>query len=398
MRVAVISSAFPCGRREPYLSAELAALRPHVGYLAIAPLRPESVPKQDFAGAALVLQRPWSLSTFVLALAAFCRAPRASLSAFVEVVCAPNTPALKVKNAVIFPRALALAERFHRERIEHVHSYWLSTPATAAFVISRVNAISWSSTAHRWDIFENNMVAEKARSARFVRAISERGRSALAALAPSVAEKFVIVRLGSALQSASAADVRRGAVRLLCAAAFVSTKGHEDLLAAFERAYAQHPALELTLAGAGPLESSIRSRARALACADAIVFRGYLDHAQLLRELAAGHYDAVVLASRDDGVREMEGVPAILIEASSLGIACISTRSGAVVELLDDESAFLAQPQDPAGLARAILDATEPGARRSRAARAAERTREMHDPARGATQIAGLLAGSGGIA
>lgn len=397
MRVAIISSAFPCGRREPYLSAELAALRPHVEHLTVAPLRPERVRQQDLGGAALVLQRPWSPSTLLLATAAFRRAPRASIGAFVEVVRAPRALSAKLKNAVIFPSALAIAERLHREGTDHVHSYWLSAPATAALVISRVNAITWSSTAHRWDIFEDNMIAQKAASARFIRAISERGRAALAALAPALAQKIVVIRLGSALEGRSRNGARRSAVRLLCAAAFVPTKGHVDLLAAFERAHSQHPWLELTLAGSGPLEGAVRARVRALACRDSIILRGYVDHAQLLRELSAGHYDAVVLASRDDGVREMEGIPAILIEASSLEIASIATRSGAIEELLNDESAFLAQPQDPESLANAMLDATDPQERRKRAICAARRAQEMHDPAQSATRIAGLLAGSMGV-
>ncbi len=301
---------------------------------------------------------------------------------------------VKIKNVAIFPRALALAGRLRRDRIDHVHAYWLSTPATAAFVIARINAIAWSCTAHRWDIFEENMIAEKARSAAFVRTISERGKSELLRRAPDAADKVAVVRLGTALTGARAGTRCGKGLRLLCAAAFVATKGHADLLEAFVIAHAENPALRLTLCGEGPLLERVRQGVDALPCRSAVLVRGYVDRRRLLAELASGRYDAVVLASRDDGIRVMEGIPSILIEAASLGVACVATRSGSIGELLDEQSAFLASPQHPPSLARAILEATDVAERRRRAARASERTRRMHDPARNAAQLRALLGGA----
>lgn len=396
MRIAVISSAFPCGAREAYLGTELDALRVHFTYVAVAPLRPQWKHPADTGGATLVLARAAAPSTLLLALGALARAPKQSLRALRDVLSAPRTLRAKLKNLAIFPRALALAERFAQERIDHVHAYWISTPATAALIVARVNDIPWSVTAHRWDIFEDNMVARKVASARFVRAISERGRAALARMAPGMEKKIIVVRLGTALTEHASTPPLREATHLLCAAAFVPTKGHADLLEAFARAHAVDASLHLTLAGSGPLLATMRARAERLSCRAAVTFRGHVHHRTLLRELALGHYDAVVLASRDDGVREMEGIPSILVEASSLGIACIATLSGSVGELLDADSAFLAQPQDPQALALALLDATDARERDLRARRAAQRTRRLHDASRNAARIAGLIAGAHG--
>lgn len=396
MRIAVISSAFPCGTREAYLGAELEALRAHLGYAAVAPLRPDRTHAMEVGATTVLVQHPTAPSTYLLAFEALVRAPAHTLAALYEVLTAPRTLRAKLKNLAIFPRALALARRFAREGVDHVHAYWLSAPATAALVVSRVNDVPWSATAHRWDIFEDNMVAQKVADARFVRTISERGRAALARMVPGQEKKIEVVRLGSALTAQAAARPRRDTTNLLCAAAFVSTKGHADLLDAFARAHAADSSLHLTLAGSGPLLMAMRARVEKMACRAAVSFRGHVEHCVLLRELTLGHYDAVILASHDDGVREMEGVPSILIEASSLGVACIATLSGAVGELLDERSAFLAAPQNAPALARAILDATEPGERDARARRAADRTRRLHDPSRTAATIAGLIAGAQG--
>ncbi|MHB8442166.1 MAG: glycosyltransferase [Candidatus Tyrphobacter sp.] len=394
MRLAVISSRFPCANTEPFLGVELAALRPLVERLVVAPLRPDTGMQHGTGGAAAILVSAWSARALLEACATFARAPGRSLRALAAILCGSGGLVVKLKNLAVFPRALALAGRLRRERIDHVHAYWLSTPATAAFVIARVNAIGWSCTAHRWDIFEENMIVEKARSAAFVRTISERGKGELVRRVPEVAGKVNVVRLGTGLFGASAGTRPGNGLRLICAAAYVAPKGHADLLEAFAIAYDENPGLHLTLCGEGPLREYVRERASALPCRNAVVVGGYLDRRRLLTELGAGRYDAVILASRDDGVRMMEGIPSILIEAASLGVTCIATRSGGIGELLDEESAFLAPPQRPKDLARAILDATDPSERSRRAARALERARRMHDPQRTAAQLRALLGGA----
>lgn len=377
MRLAIVSSRFPAGNSEPYLAAELENLRAHVREITVAAARAEL----------------WSPKTLQLALATIWRSPRRSVAALGEILRARSRPIVTLKNLALYPRALALAERFRRQRIEHVHAYWLSTPATVALVVARVNGIPWSATAHRRDIFEENMIAEKARSARFIRAISARGAAELRARAPERATKIVVVRLGTALRATARADSpeRGGGLRLLCAAAFIPTKGHRDLIDAFATAYAHDEGLHLALCGLGPLEPEIRRYVAELGLSNAVEFRGYVPRHLLLQEMQQGRYDAVVLASLDDGVREMEGIPSILIEASSLGVACIATHSGGVDELLDDGSAFLVAPHRPDLLAQAILDARVAVERRRRSERALLRARALHDPNRSAAALSALI-------
>jgi colanic acid/amylovoran biosynthesis glycosyltransferase len=379
MRLAIISSRFPYGNGEPFLKAEIASLRPHVDALFVAPLRP----KGWASGAA----------TWILAFRAIRRAPFGAFEALRWILSGRCRVRVKLKNLAIFPRALALAEQLHRAQVDHVHAYWISAPATAAFVVARVNGIAWSSSAHRWDIFEGNMLAEKVRSAAFVRAISERGKSELARRVPGSENKLVLVRLGTALQATRTLlpPRRCRTFRILCAAAFYPVKAHGDLLQAFAMAHKIDASVRLDLCGSGPLEATVRRNIDALECSDAIAMRGYVPRSQLLRELTRGEYDAVVLASRDDGVSMMEGIPSILIEAASLGVACIATRSGAVGELLDTESAFLAPAGRPLLLANAILAARNDEERRRRAARAQARARLLHDPRASASRLAGFL-------
>lgn len=375
MRVAIISSRYPRANSEPFLESEADVLAPRLEFLTVLPLRP-----------------PFARGTLSLAATTFMRSPRAALSALWLLLRGSGGAAVRAKNLAIFPRALALAEIARRHGVQHVHAYWLSAPATAALVVARLNGITWSASAHRWDIFERNMIPEKAASASFIRTISERGRAELVRRAPQHAQKFVVVRLGTALTSTAlhCASRERRELRILCAAAFRQVKGHAVLIDAFASARRDDPRLHLTLCGDGPLQMEMRARARELPDGS-VTFRGYVHHAHLLREMAAGAYDAVVLSSLDDGDAIMEGVPSILIEAASMGIACIATRSGAVTELLDDESAFLANANDASDLARAMIAATNASERGRRGTRARARALALHHPGERAAELAELF-------
>lgn len=121
-------------------------------------------------------------------------------------------------------------------------------------------------------------------------------------------------------------------------------KGHDVVLAALPRIRARAPRVRLVIAGAGPLEPSLRERARELG--DAVVFLGHRDDIPALM----GAADLVVLAS------ENEALPTALIEAAAAGRAVVSTRVGGIEEVVvHGETGLLVPPGDPEALAAAIV-------------------------------------------
>src|SRR5579862_6703030 len=108
MKIAIISSRFPFDNHEPYLGTELTALRPHVASIVVAPLRGNRRAAIDRSHGCTVLAPVRTLSTFSLALRALLRAPSAALAALGAIVREPATFACKLKNILIYPRALAL--------------------------------------------------------------------------------------------------------------------------------------------------------------------------------------------------------------------------------------------------------------------------------------------------
>src|SRR5207302_11363208 len=139
-----------------------------------------------------------------------------------------------------------------------------------------------------------NLLREKCRSARFVRFVStammERARS----MAPGVDDsRWELLRLGIDVPEVVSPHRPNHPSVLLLTASFVRGKGHEVALAAVKRLLEAGEAVQIWLAGAGPLEEEVRSRAHDLGVAEAVRFHGYVPNAQLLEWLAAGRVDVV---------------------------------------------------------------------------------------------------------
>ena len=109
------------------------------------------------------------------------------------------------------------------------------------------------------------------------------------------------------------------------------------------------------------------------------------------------HYrqaDIFALACRIAADGDRDGLPNVLVEASSQGLVCVSTDISGVPELLDDgENGLVVPPEDPAALAaaleRAIRDpALRAAPRRGRRAKGARPHFDHHSSIR---QLTGLF-------
>src|SRR5262249_50286198 len=87
---------------------------------------------------------------------------------------------------------------------------------------------------------------------------------------------------------------------------------------------------------------------------DRIHFLGQMSHDELLRGMAEGNWDIVVLPSIVTDSGEHEGTPVSLMEAMICGIPVISTETGGIAELLEGGAGILVNQKDAVALAQAI--------------------------------------------
>ena len=144
-------------------------------------------------------------------------------------------------------------------------------------------------------------------------------------------------------------DLRRGIWTLACVALVRPRKGIEDLLEALALLRAQGLPVRLRVVGpfeSPTYESQLKDYASRLGVADAVEWTGFVADVNA----ALCQADVLVLPSLFG-----EGLPMVVLEAMACGLPVVGTRVEGVPEAIGDGlSGLLAEPNNPADLARAI--------------------------------------------
>jgi len=251
-----------------------------------------------------------------------------------------------------------LGRLMRRADLDVVHAHGLRAGALAALACYPAAAGRWPGRrAPALVVTVHNAPPPGARSAAIYRLLERLvARRADAVLCVSADLSARMRRLGArdvelAVGPAPLAAAPRGAADLgaagrpvvLAVGRLTSQKGFDTLLAAAVLWRDRRPAPVLVIAGEGPLEHELTSRARALAVGAR--FLGVRHDVPAL--LAAA--DVFVLPSR------WEGQPLILQEALRAGRPIVATDVGGVPDLTGPSGALLVPAGDPAALAGAVL-------------------------------------------
>jgi glycosyltransferase involved in cell wall biosynthesis len=279
-----------------------------------------------------------------------------------------------------FGQALVLAAELPEE-IGHIHAHFLHTPASVARYAALMTGLNWTVSAHAKDIWTLPEWESRTKLAEagWVVTCSEIARRRLASLASrpdSVwlayhgldLEQFPPAPLRST--SPDGSDARRPVV-ILSVGRAVEKKGFDDLL----KALATLPvALQWRLVhiGGGPLAASLRGQAQRLGISHRIEWRGALAQPEVLA--AYREADLFVLASKVAKDADRDGLPNVLIEAQSQRLACITTETSAIPELIQKNvTGLLIPPGEPTALAEALAHLIRDPAERARLGAAGER-------------------------
>lgn len=130
-----------------------------------------------------------------------------------------------------------------------------------------------------------------------------------------------------------------------CVGVFVPEKGQRHLIEAMPRVRVAHPEARLILAGDGACLAELQTLARNLQQTEAVLFAGFVnDVAQVYAAL-----DAFVFPS------EFEGLGTALQAAMASGLPCISTKRGALGEVVNHEHTALVVEPDAREFSSAML-------------------------------------------
>jgi glycosyltransferase involved in cell wall biosynthesis len=298
-----------------------------------------------------------------------------------------------------FGQGLVLAAEWPKDAA-WLHAHFIHTPASATRYTSLIIGVPWTCSAHAKDIWTSPdwELAEKLASARWTVTCTAAGFARLKALAAEPRRLHLsyhgldLERFGHFAGERFPGNGRNPErpVRILSVGRAVEKKGFDVLLEALARLPADlHWRFEQV--GGGERLPDLEEQAERLGIAERITWSGSLAQQEVLERYRAA--DLFVLACRIGADGDRDGLPNVLVEASSQGLACISTNISGVPELVaDGENGLLVPPEDPAALAAAIERAIrDPALRAGLGAAGERRARAAFDHHASIVQLTGLF-------
>ncbi len=303
-----------------------------------------------------------------------------------------------------FGQACVLAAEL-ADDVTHLHAHFLHTPASVTRYAAVMRSLSWSVSAHAKDVWTlpDWEKREKIASSQFVAACSAYNADHLAALAPTPSRVHLLYhgldldRFPPAARIRSertGADPRDPAI-ILSVGRLVAKKGYDVLLQALA-ALPPDLAWRFVHIGSGPCQPALARQSAAFGLTERVQWLGAQSQKTVLRCLQTA--DLFALASRITADGDRDGLPNVLMEAQSQGLACVATRVAAIPELITQEprnqaTGMLVAPDDPQALSEAIAQLIADPDLRARLGSAGEaRVRSNFDMTTGLDRLAQLLA------
>ncbi|MBY3091669.1 glycosyltransferase family 4 protein [Rhizobium laguerreae] len=296
-------------------------------------------------------------------------------------------------------QALVLGREWPDEG-EWLHAHFIHTPASVTEYASILTGTPWTCSAHAKDIWTSPdwELNEKLGSARWTVTCTRTGYDHMRTLTSrkeAVHLSYHGLDLARFGHFAGERSDRTGSepgdpALILSVGRAVEKKGYDVLL----RALALLPAelhWRMDHIGGGEELAKLKVLATELGISGRIVWKGAMAQEDVL-----DHYrraDLFALACRIAASGDRDGLPNVLVEASSQRLVCLSTDVSGVPELLKNgENGLVVPPEDPALLANALEAAIRDPALRKRLGDAAEiQVREYFDYHSSIRQLTGLF-------
>ena len=252
--------------------------------------------------------------------------------------------------------ACLFAREFRRNPPALVHAAWGGAPATAAWLLWRLDGHRFSAAAHAYDIYEHGgdwWLRDKLEHAAFIHTSTDMGRASLGSRGLA-ADKIVCIRRGlDRLPALKPLRRDRSPLQLLCIARLVEKKGLDHQLRIYAALGAAGVAFQARIVGDGPLRPALENLAGRLGIAAQVTFTGHLAQHEVWTQLAWADVmlHTGVIAARGD----RDGLPNVIPEAMSIGVLVVTSPVAATTEaIVDGGTGLVASSEDAAAWVTAL--------------------------------------------
>jgi glycosyltransferase involved in cell wall biosynthesis len=291
-----------------------------------------------------------------------------------------SNPVHCLKVLVLFPVAVAFAERMRQRGVTHVHAHWAIYPATAAYVISRLLDISCSFTAHAHDATAiRTLMREKIRRAAFVVTCTAWTQSWLWHLVPDARNKILLNYHGVAVDRFVPNHTSRPGhperFTVVSCGSLYPRKGFPYLLEACRLLRDRGCPVECVIVGEGPMRTELQRFIDRHALGEQITLVGAVSPRNVMQYYRRADVFVLACITACLGWRDilsdpllglevgpaipfrpwMDGIPNVLLEAMAMEVPVVSTRVGGIPELIESgQTGILVPEKNPEALATAI--------------------------------------------
>lgn len=233
--------------------------------------------------------------------------------------------------------ACLYAGMFRTDRPTHIHAAWGGAPATAAWILGRMDGHRFSAGAHAYDIYEHGgdwWLREKLEHALFIHTSTEMGRGSLIKHGLDADRIFCIRRGLEIFPEVKSLRAERETLRVICIARLVEKKGLRHQLRIYAALKEAGQRFEARIVGEGALRPELERLREELGLMDEVTFTGHLSHERVWEELNRADvlvHSGVVAESGD-----RDGLPNVIPEAMAAGVLVLSSPVAATTEAIQD--------------------------------------------------------------
>lgn len=355
-KIAYLSPALPA-LSETFVYEEIHALeRRGISVVPISVRKPsQPIPDQaELACRSLALYEPSPLLTLFQSVIYFPQFGLKTLTAlrslFSDMAEVGIFQSMAWKLAFQFIASAKLAHILLRNNCTHLHVHFAHTPTQIAMYSAMLTGIPFTFTAHANDIFAAGLLLPvKAGRASHVITISEFNSRHLQSLGIPP-ENISVVRCGVSfvnlpLNPPNNSGISSRGIHIGSLGRLVEKKGFDVLINSVAALRCEGHNIILHLAGDGPLQGELNTRALSLGISEFVIFEGPLPHNTVSSWMQ--RMDMFVLACKSDHNGDMDGIPVVLMEAMTQYIPVVSTRLSGIPELVrHNETGLLSAPGD----------------------------------------------------
>ncbi|MEO1020192.1 MAG: glycosyltransferase, partial [Pseudomonadota bacterium] len=253
-------------------------------------------------------------------------------------------------------QAVVLATELPPE-IQHIHVHYLHTPTSVGRYCAEMLELNYTISAHAKDIWTTPTwdMREKLDSARWTTTCTRHNFDYLSSIAPEAQIRLIYHGVSDALfpppdTKSSAPESEE--ITIISVARAVRKKGLDLVLEALAR-LPSDLRWRFVHVGGGPELDSLVNLAATLQLTSRTTWVGAASQEEVLHFLRRAHIFCLPSRIARDGDRD--GLPNVLLEALSQGVAVVATNISAIPELIvDNETGLLVEPENAKDLSIAL--------------------------------------------